>query len=208
MREPLDEKQRSVAQIYEEIADWFDQARDKSLFERPLLDTLLQYTPKNPNILDLGCGSGEPIAQHLIEAGSSVTGIDTSPSLINKCQQRFPSQQWIVDDIRTIDLNKTFDAVMAWDCLFHLQGNDQRVALPKIAQWTTRGGIFMFSSGWEEAEFWNRFRGREEIEMFNASLSSIEYQTILENHGFDILLHRVSDPNCSGHTYWLAQKNL
>jgi len=50
---PDGQKHRSVGEIYEEIADWFDQARNKSLFERPLLDTLLKYTARNPSLLDL-----------------------------------------------------------------------------------------------------------------------------------------------------------
>jgi hypothetical protein len=42
--------------------------------------------------------------------------------------------------------------------------------------------------------------------LFHASLDADEYDSLLQAHGFEVLLHRVEDPDCGDHTVWLAQQ--
>lgn len=58
--------------------------------------------PSGGSVLDLGCGSGQPIARHLLERGFAIVGVDSSPTLIARCRSRFPSAEWIVADMRTL----------------------------------------------------------------------------------------------------------
>ena len=64
-------------------------------------------------VLDVGCGWGRPVARFLLDRGMRVTGVDTSPSLIAAAQRDFPDAEWIVDDMRSMDLGRRFDAVIA-----------------------------------------------------------------------------------------------
>jgi methylase of polypeptide subunit release factors len=66
-------------------------------------------------VLDLGCGSGRPVAQHMAERGLRVTGIDSSPAMISVCRTRLPDHEWIVADLRALSLRRRFDGVLAWD---------------------------------------------------------------------------------------------
>jgi SAM-dependent methyltransferase len=68
-----------------------------------------------PAVLDLGCGSGRPVAQHMAERGLRVTGIDSSPAMISVCRTRLPDHEWIVADLRALSLRRRFDGVLAWD---------------------------------------------------------------------------------------------
>ncbi len=70
---------------------------------------------------DLGCGSAEPIARYFIEKGCNLTGVDSSPALIGICKSRFPDQEWIVNDMRTLSLDRRFDGIRAWNSIFHLR---------------------------------------------------------------------------------------
>ena len=56
-----------VYEVYDEIINWFDDARTKSLMESEYLNLIVNTIPPNGTILDLGCGTGEPIAQFFIE---------------------------------------------------------------------------------------------------------------------------------------------
>ncbi len=56
-----------IVGLYERHAGAYDEARGKSLFEVPWLDRFLGVLPLKPAILDIGCGSGEPIARYFIE---------------------------------------------------------------------------------------------------------------------------------------------
>jgi hypothetical protein len=41
--------------------------------------------------------------------------------------------------------------------------------------------------------------------LYHASLTPEEYRTLLKSAGFRVVAHVVEDPNCGGHTIWLAQ---
>ena len=101
--------------LYERHARAFDNARGRSLFERTWLDRFLALVPSGARILDIGCGSGEPIARYLIEQGHAVTGADSSAPMINLCRERFPDHDWIVGDMRTLDIGNRFAGLIAWD---------------------------------------------------------------------------------------------
>ena len=68
---------------YDRIATDFAKLRDSFYSEKKYLDLLLTYLQPNAHILDVGCGSGYPIAAYLIEQGFQVTGIDGSIELLN-----------------------------------------------------------------------------------------------------------------------------
>ncbi len=66
----------NVIALYERHARTWDKDRVKILFERPWLDRFRALMPAGGSILDIGCGSGEPIAGHFIAAGFRLTGAD------------------------------------------------------------------------------------------------------------------------------------
>ena len=75
----------------------------------PLLVTP-HYIPEKSHILDIGCGSGIPIADYLIEKSFQVTGIDGSQELLNIAKKKCPKMRGLYGDIRTIKFNETVDA--------------------------------------------------------------------------------------------------
>ena len=71
-----------VWRLYETFAAEYDRKRNRVLMERGYLAEMTAGLREGADILDLGCGSGEPIARHLIEGGFEVTGIDMAPAMI------------------------------------------------------------------------------------------------------------------------------
>ncbi len=62
-----------VYQSYEKIVEWFDEARTKTLMESEYLNLIIKSVPTGGSVLDLGCGTGEPIAQFFIDKGFKIT---------------------------------------------------------------------------------------------------------------------------------------
>jgi ubiquinone/menaquinone biosynthesis C-methylase UbiE len=188
--------------VYEAVAREFDRDRSKSLMEKFYLDRMLAHLVEGASVLDLGCGSAEPIAKFFIDTGCRVTGVDAATAMLVLCRERYPTQTWIEGDMRTLDLGRRFDAVIAWDSFFHLTADDQRAMFPVFARHAAPGAPLLFTSGPQAGVAMGEIYGHA---LHHASLDSAEYEQLLATHGFRVLLHRVEDPDCGGHTVWLAQ---
>lgn len=182
-------------------ADW-DADRGRGLVEKPWLDRFLGHVPQAGSLLDLGCGSGEPIARYLIEQGRRVTGVDASPGAIDLCRARFPDHDWLVADMRGLDLGRQFDGLIAWHSSFHLSRSDQRALFAVFARHLTPGGVLMFTSGDEDGERIGQWRGEP---LYHASLSTAGYREQLTAAGFEVIDHAVGDYTRDEATVWLCR---
>lgn len=192
----------TVITNYEAISEWFDANRSKELMEKEYLERVMAHLPKSAFILDLGCGTGEPIAEYFIKKGTNVFGVDSSPRMIQYCKDRFPTMTWTVGDMRTLNLDDQFDAVIAWDSFFHLNQSEQRAMFPKFRKNLKDGGLLLFTTGSKAGEVYSTMDGHE---FFHASLDISEYESLLSQNGLNVLLNRINDPDCGEHTVWLAQ---
>jgi ubiquinone/menaquinone biosynthesis C-methylase UbiE len=96
-----------IVGLYERHARAYDRDRGKTLVERPWLDRFLANVPLGGTVLDIGCGTGEPIARYLLQCGRRVVGVDSSPAMIEMCRARFPGAEWEVADMRRLALGRT-----------------------------------------------------------------------------------------------------
>jgi len=190
-----------VADLYEKNARVWDAERDRSLFERAWLDRFTKYLEPGATVLDLGCGAGEPIARHFLEAGFSVVGVDAAPSMIALCRERFPAAEWHVADMRALDLRRRFSGLLVWDSFFHLSTEDQPAMIPRFAAHASRGAPLLFTTGPARGETIGAYRGAP---LYHASLAPAEYEALLAANGFSVLDFRSEDPACGAHTVWLA----
>ena len=191
----------TIIDLYERHARDFDRDRSRSLQEKEWLDRFVGHVRPSGTVLDVGCGMAEPIARYLIEAGFRVVGIDSSPSLIDMCRARFPDSSWFVADMRELALGARFDGVLAWDSFFHLHMDDQRAMFARFAAHARPGAPLMFTSGPSEGESIGSYCGEP---LYHGSLDPAAYTQLLTSNGFSVQAHRANDPDCGGHTVWLA----
>src|SRR5215510_7915646 len=81
-------------------------------------------------VLDLGCGSGRPVGEHMAKQGLRVTGVDASPTMISLCRERLPAPRMDYCRYARLALSQRFDGILAWDSFFHLDHVDQRQMFP------------------------------------------------------------------------------
>jgi SAM-dependent methyltransferase len=188
--------------LYQRHAESFDRERGRDLFEKPWLDRFLALLRPGASILDVGCGSAEPIARYFIEKGCNLTGVDSSPALIGICKSRFPDQEWIVNDMRTLSLDRRFDGILAWNSFFHLCPEDQYRMFPIFKAHAELNAPLMFTSGPSHGHVIGTYQGEP---LYHGSLDESEYRSLLSANGFHVLSYVVDDPACGRHTIWLAQ---
>jgi SAM-dependent methyltransferase len=192
-----------IIDLYERHANAYVADRGRRLGgERAWLDRFTKLLPQGATILDLGCGSAEPIARHLLEQGFAVDGVDTSPTLIALCRSRFPDRSWHIADMRTLALGRTFHGLLAWDSFFHLSGDNQRRMFSVFKRLAAPSTALMFTSGGSHGEALGSYRGEP---LYHASLAAEEYESLLDSNGFRVVAHVAGDPDCGDHTVWLAQ---
>jgi SAM-dependent methyltransferase len=196
----------NIIGLYERQAQhWVaDRSRTGVSFEKPWLDRFIAGLPAGKTILDIGCGSGQPIADYLVAQGYQVTGIDSSPSLIAACCSRLPSQRWLVADMRSLALAERFAGLIAWDSFFHLTPVDQRRMFPVFRAHAASGAALLFTSGPRHGEAVGEFHGEP---LYHASLAPDEYRSLLAANGFAVITEKMEDPDCGGHSVWLARRN-
>lgn len=192
-----------IIDLYQRKARDWDESRARStLFEKPWLDRFRALLPQAAPILDLGCGSAEPMARYLIGLGHPVVGVDSSAAMIEFCRTRFPEQEWLVADMRRLSLPRKFSGILAWDSFFHLCHDDQRQMFAVFREHASSQAALMFTSGPTHGEAIGSLGGEP---LYHASLDPVEYRSLLDQNGFRVVSHAVEDPECGGHTTWLAQ---
>lgn len=193
-----------VIATYDRIAADWARIRDRSLFERRWLDRWLALAPRvRPvSILDLGCGTGRPIASYLSERGAAVTGVDAAAAMCILFRTALPQARCIEAPMQDLRLGEGFDAIIAWDSLFHLAADDQRAMFATFAEHSVPGTALMFTTGPEAGTCTGM---AADAPVFHESLDPDEYRALLGRTGFDLIDVRFEDPDCTGHSVWLAR---
>jgi 2-polyprenyl-3-methyl-5-hydroxy-6-metoxy-1,4-benzoquinol methylase len=112
-----------------------------------LIDSLLKkYLPnanKNPNILEIGCGTGQVMT--VLKKYGIVTGMDVASTALSLCKER-GFVNLIQADITTVNENtiqNKFDVIVALDILEHVQ--DDLLALSNMQKLLTDNGLLILS---------------------------------------------------------------
>lgn len=199
---PMTKEAERIIGLYRRHARAWAERRSGRPVERKWLDRFRALLPENAAVLDVGCGSGEPVGRYLADNGCAMTGIDASPELVAIARVRVPQGAWMVADMRTLALPQRFGGIIAWNSLFHLTPGDQRMMFGVFRQHAAVGAPLMFTSGPGKGEAIGTFEGER---LYHASLAAEEYRALLDVNGFDVVDHVIEDPDCGRQTVWLAQ---
>jgi SAM-dependent methyltransferase len=192
-----------VADLYRRHAGAWAAARGAKLAERAWIDRFAAMLGPGAMVLDIGCGSGQPIAAYLAGRGHPVAGIDSSPEMIALFRSRLPGEAAQVADMRSLSLGRRFGGLIAWDSFFHLAPPDQRPMFPVFRDHAGPGAPLLFTSGPAFGEAIGTLQGEP---LYHASLDPGEYRLLLARNGFDVVAHVAEDPECAGRTVWLARR--
>lgn len=187
---------------YEDIASVFitGRGRNNSGVGASVVAAWSQTLPKGGTVLDLGCGTGVPISQVLIERGFKVYGVDASPTIVAAFRDRFPGVPVKCAAVEDSDFfARTFDAVVAWGLFFLLDAEVQHRLVKKISGVLQNGGRLLFTAPNESGSFPpDVMTGRPQF-----SLGYEEYRKALEVEG--VLLVGTQRDEGENH-YYFAQK--
>ena len=174
-----------IVDLYDRrAADWIaDRGHAPTTADGIWLDRFTAGLKPGDTVLDVGCGSGRPLAAALLEGGFRVTGVDSSARLIAHAARDLPAGEFLQADMRALDLGRTFAGVLAWHSLFHLSPEDQRRTLPRLLDHAAARAVVMFSSGPRPGHAIGDWHGEL---LYHGSLAPDEYEAELTRHGFRV----------------------
>jgi SAM-dependent methyltransferase len=173
---------------YDSIAAQWDAAR-VSFYgrEAEYLDTFLAGLPPSSAILDLGCGTGRPMAERVIARGHRVTGIDQSEELLAIARARLPQARWIFSSLETYPFDECYDGMICWDTLFHIERSHHEPILSRISQCLApRGRLMLTIGGSDHPSFTDTMFGQR---FFYDSHTPQRVLDLLTGFGFHFLSH-------------------
>ena len=156
--------------------------------------------PAGSRILDVGCGSGW-LSEYFARLGYSVKGIDISPDLIQMSKERVARVPYGVDhetpldctfqvhDIESAPLDETFDAVICYDSLHHLE--DEAAVMRNIATMLDVGGsLFILEGERPSAGSEGELELFDVMHTFGTLESPFDYEylrRVLDENGFAVI---------------------
>lgn len=91
--------------------------------------------PPSAAVLDIGCGSGVPIARALVSDGFTVWGIDASPSLVAAYRRNLPGMTAACEPAQDSSFfDRSFIGVISIGLVFLLDAPDQRKLLVNVVE--------------------------------------------------------------------------
>ncbi|MDY6924662.1 MAG: class I SAM-dependent methyltransferase [Pseudomonadota bacterium] len=139
--------------------------------------------PPAAAVLDVGCGSGAPIAETLVAGGFRVFGVDAAPTLVAEFRRRLPSAEVVCEPAETSRLfDRRFDGAVAIGLVFLLPADDQRAVIARVAAALEPGARFLFTAPRQACDWTDSLTGQPSL-----SLGEVAYRQTLEQAGLRLV---------------------
>ena len=137
-----------VRRGYDALSERYAAAHPEETKYRAWIEDLLARLPVAGTVVDLGCGTGVPVARALVRAGHRLTGIDLSDVQVARARERVPGAAFRQGDLTEVGFPAgSLDAVVCLYALIHVPLADQLPALRRIAGWLRPGGLLLVTTG-------------------------------------------------------------
>ncbi|WP_175614902.1 class I SAM-dependent DNA methyltransferase [Piscibacillus halophilus] len=167
--------------MYKKMADVYDDLMNDAPYDEWLHFINFLTPTSNIKILDMGCGTGE-IAIRLENQGYEVKAFDLSEDMIKVAASKVRSQSvtFFQNDIRTFNLNETFDLIISFcDVINYVTNKNELMdVFSRAYQHLDERGVFSFDVHSESYIDW-----LVEQEIFSAIENDVSYVWFTEPGG-------------------------
>jgi cyclopropane fatty-acyl-phospholipid synthase-like methyltransferase len=182
--------EKSVRDIYDGLAESYDKNRGFFDMSEVFNSFYGRLNRETGDLLDLGCGAGEPFDRMFADHGWRITGVDVSERMLALASRYVPEMNAVCADMRRIEFDAgIFDAVIAVYSLFHIPGSEHAAMFSKIHHWLRPNGRALFTYATKEYTGNDEFDGYKEFmgqKLFYSHKRPDELYSILKKIGFTV----------------------
>ena len=205
-----------MSRPYDHIAAQWNEHQDPNYLKKVLgyVDKAVANLSSGSMILDLGCGTGDPIAKYLVNRGYRVVGVDESAAMLKIAKTTVPEAELVQADMVEIQFTGRFAGAIAWNSLFHVNRKHHAAIFAKIFDALDPGGKLLLAVGGSDPKasasvnatgdgFTSEMFGHE---FYYSGFAPEITRGLLESAGFKIDIWEVDDPSSLGHIAVIARK--
>ena len=135
-----------LPRLYRDLADWWPLLSAPEDYEAEAAEytrLLLRVVPDARDVLELGSGGGNN-ASHM-KASFELTLVDVSPQMHEVSRRLNPECEHVLGDMRSVRLDRIFDAVFVHDAIAYMTSEDDlRAVFATAFEHCRRGGAALF----------------------------------------------------------------
>ncbi|GGU49289.1 class I SAM-dependent methyltransferase [Streptomyces lavendofoliae] len=181
----------SAAEVFDAVGVRYEEVFARVPGQLAALDWLIGSLPPGARVLDVGSGTGRPVAETLTRAGYAVTGIDVSAEMVRLARERVPAASFEQADVRTYRAPEGgYDAVCAFFPLLVMDQPEVERSLSAMASWVAPGGAFAMATVPGDV------RGLDTVWMGHrvtvSSLATEDQLRVLREAGLEIVHHHTA----------------
>lgn len=137
----------TAAEVFDALGKDYEHAFRNLAGQRAAITTLAERLPAGAAVLDLGSGTGRPVADLLTAAGCAVTGYDVAPKMVEIAREQVPAARFEAGDMRELSFEAaTWDAITAFFSMLQLPRADQETMIGRVADWLKPGGLLVLAT--------------------------------------------------------------
>jgi len=179
------EKKRAIIKEYfnNTAATRIEYRKRKQYYWESITDYCNFFIQSDSSVLEIGCGTGELIAQI---NGNEKTGIDFSETMINEAKKQFPTLEFVCMPAEEIKLEKKFDVIILSNLVGYLTDIQQVFEeLKKVSHGETKIIVTYYNIFWEPLIKFAEFIGIKKKGPQQSWLSTKDLSNLLYLSGFE-----------------------
>jgi cyclopropane fatty-acyl-phospholipid synthase-like methyltransferase len=138
---------RMVEDGYDAIGERYQERSGRGELRRLQVERLLERLVPGSDVLEMGCGSGEPVTR-LLSAAHHVVAVDLSGAQLRLAARNAPRATLLQSSMLDLAFEPgSFDAVVAVYSVDHVPREHHADLIARVAAWLRPGGFFLASLG-------------------------------------------------------------
>jgi ubiquinone/menaquinone biosynthesis C-methylase UbiE len=202
-RDRIQSEVQMVRSGYDKIAKRYVSERESINNSREVA-AFCTKVPSSAKILDVGCGTGIPIARDLVKSGFEVIGIDSSSEMVSVARQSVQGAKLLQMDMTRLGFQpESFDGLISCYAIFHVPRSSHADLFQSFHRVLKPDGIMLASVG---TSAWEGVEDYHGVNMYWSHFDSFETQALVVKAGFHIEFGRNVDGGGETHHWILATK--